>query len=105
MNHARMNRRRFAAAGAATLATPMASARVHTHPSHPIRVVVPHPAEGSTDHLARAVQQPMAEWLSRSVVTDNRAGAGGAGMAAKSVEMGERIAAGIPHRGGVGIKA
>ena len=46
-------------------------------PSKPIRVVVPYPAGGTTDQLARAVQKPMADFLGQPVIVENKAGAGG----------------------------
>lgn len=46
-------------------------------PSKPVRVIVPYPAGGTTDQLARAIQAPMAETLGQSIVIENRAGAGG----------------------------
>ncbi len=71
-----LNRRRVAAA-AALLALSAVPAWAQGYPSRPIRVVVPYPAGGSTDQLARAIQQPMQELLGQPVVIDNRAGAGG----------------------------
>lgn len=53
-------------------------AAADTWPSRPIRLVVPFSAGGSTDQLARAIQQPMSEMLGQPVVIDNKAGAGGA---------------------------
>jgi tripartite-type tricarboxylate transporter receptor subunit TctC len=47
-------------------------------PSRPIRIVVPYAAGGSTDQLARAIQQPMQEFLKQPVIVDNKVGAGGA---------------------------
>ncbi|MEK0418780.1 MAG: hypothetical protein RI949_2786 [Pseudomonadota bacterium] len=46
-------------------------------PSKPIRIVVPYPAGGTTDQLARAIQQPLADMLGQPVVIENKAGAGG----------------------------
>ncbi len=47
------------------------------YPSRPIRVIVPYPAGGSTDQLARAIQQPLQELLGQPVIVENKAGAGG----------------------------
>lgn len=47
-------------------------------PSRPIKLVVPFSAGGSTDQLARAIQQPMSELLGQPVIVDNKVGAGGA---------------------------
>ena len=47
------------------------------YPSKPIRIVVPYPAGGTTDQLARAIQQPLQELLGQPVIVDNKAGAGG----------------------------
>ncbi|HVE48544.1 MAG TPA: tripartite tricarboxylate transporter substrate binding protein [Casimicrobiaceae bacterium] len=47
------------------------------YPNKPIRVVVPFPAGGATDILARAAGQKMTEAFGQPVVVDNRPGAGG----------------------------
>ncbi|MDM0015206.1 tripartite tricarboxylate transporter substrate binding protein [Variovorax sp. J22P168] len=46
-------------------------------PSRPIKLIVPFTAGGSTDQLARAIQQPMSDMLGQPVVVDNKVGAGG----------------------------
>jgi tripartite-type tricarboxylate transporter receptor subunit TctC len=52
-------------------------AAAQTWPARPIHIVVPYAAGGSTDQLARAVQQPMSESLGQPVIIDNKPGAGG----------------------------
>lgn len=46
-------------------------------PSKLIHIIVPYAAGGSTDQLARAIQQPMADYLKQTVIVENKAGAGG----------------------------
>jgi len=46
-------------------------------PNKPIKLIVPFPAGGPNDIIARAVGQRMSELLGQPVLIDNRAGAGG----------------------------
>ena len=55
-----------------------AIARAQSFPSKPITLVVPYPAGGPTDAIARFVAQEMSTTIGQSVVVDNRAGASGA---------------------------
>lgn len=48
------------------------------YPSRPIRIVVPYPAGGATDSVARTVGERLSKALGQPVVVDNRSGAAGA---------------------------
>ncbi|MFJ5383462.1 Bug family tripartite tricarboxylate transporter substrate binding protein [Cupriavidus sp. CER94] len=54
-----------------------APARADDYPTRPVRVVVAFTAGGTTDMLARAVSQQLAQRFKQSFVVDNRPGAGG----------------------------
>jgi len=54
-----------------------AGASAQSYPNKPIRLVVPYPAGGPLDIMARAIGQKLTEAWKQPVVVDNRAGAGG----------------------------
>ena len=62
----------IATAGAAVL--PVAAA---DYPDRPIRLVVPFPAGGGADTLARLIMPRVAQGLGAPIVIDNKPGAGG----------------------------
>ena len=53
-------------------------ALAQSFPSKPIRMIVPFPAGGTTDIVARILAQRMGETMGQPVVVENKAGAGGA---------------------------
>ena len=69
--------RRLLLAAALAAALPFTAGAQDAWPSKPIRIVVPYPAGGTTDQLARAIQAPLAETLGQPIVIENKAGAGG----------------------------
>ncbi|GKS85415.1 tripartite tricarboxylate transporter substrate binding protein [Acidovorax sp. SUPP1855] len=54
--------------------------------SHPVRVIVPFPASGATDLVARVVTQRVSQDLGQQMVVDNRPGAGGTIGAAEAAK-------------------
>jgi tripartite-type tricarboxylate transporter receptor subunit TctC len=55
----------------------MTAACAQNYPVRPVRVIVPFPAGGSNDIIARVLAQQMSESLRQQFIVDNRAGAGG----------------------------
>lgn len=67
------------------------------YPSRPVKLIVPYPAGGNTDIVARLYAQKLAERLGQPVVIDNRGGAAGSlgmGIAAKSPNDGYTLVVG-----------
>lgn len=76
----KLTRRGFMAAGTATLALPALHTSVSAqaaYPSRPVRIVVPYPAGGQTDGIARAFGDYLTRSLGQTFVVDNKAGGGG----------------------------
>ena len=70
-------KRGLSAALTAGLALVGASLQAQPYPSKPIRMMVPFPAGGGSDTIARVVGQKLTERLGQSIVVENRPGAGG----------------------------
>ncbi len=68
---------RAAAALGAFAATRATAQDAAAWPDRPVRVIVPYPAGGSTDVLARILSDQMKTMFSQSFVVENRPGAGG----------------------------
>ena len=83
------------AAGTAASTAPWAAAQ--SLPDQPLRWIVPYPAGGGTDVLARTVAEAMRETLGQQVVIDNRPGA--------STNIGAQIVATAKPDGGTFMSA
>jgi tripartite-type tricarboxylate transporter receptor subunit TctC len=64
------------ATGLSLLSLP-AAAVAQNFPDHPVRLIVPFPAGGPSDIIARVIGQRMAELLKQPITIDNRGGQGG----------------------------
>ena len=87
----------FPAALAITLAFGSNDAVAQAFPTKPVKLVVPFPAGGSVDAVARALADKLTQMWGQSVVVDNRPGAGGnigADYVAKSAPDGYTVVMG-----------
>jgi tripartite-type tricarboxylate transporter receptor subunit TctC len=73
----RWRRRAIALVGAIALALPMAGSAAESYPSKPIKVIVPFPAGGVVDIIARVLGEHMAAELGQPFVVENKVGAVG----------------------------
>lgn len=99
--HAQASRRdilRAAAAGAATIS--LGSHAQAAWPTKPVTVVVPFPAGGGTDAFARPLSAQFSKMTGKTLIVDNRGGAGGtlgASIAAKAAPDGYTLFMGAVH--------
>src|SRR4051812_11919112 len=63
--------------GMASILATDATAVAQPFPTRPIRLIVPYPAGGGTDIVARVIGQRLQQALGQPIVIDNRGGAGG----------------------------
>src|SRR5690349_1154198 len=66
-----------AAVGLMSVVLPPAEAGAQSYPTRPITIVVPYPAGGPTDTLARIMSDRLKAALGQSVIVENITGAGG----------------------------
>ncbi len=81
------------------------SAWAQTYPNKPIKLLVPFPAGGATDILARALSQKLGDKMGQPVVVENRPGAGGtigSDAAAKAVPDGYTLLLGTSSTHSIG---
>ncbi|RZU02936.1 tripartite tricarboxylate transporter substrate binding protein [Rivibacter subsaxonicus] len=94
-------RRALLAAGAAIALTAVAGAtRAESWPSKPVTLVVPFPAGGTTDVLARALAEKLTLSLGQTVIVESKPGAGatlGADFVARARPDGYTLLVGAVH--------
>jgi tripartite-type tricarboxylate transporter receptor subunit TctC len=92
----RLNRRQMMGwlSGAAALFAGRGAPAEEAYPNRDIRMIVPYPAGGTTDLLARLIADRIKSGLNATVVVDNKPGAGttlGAGLVARAAPDGYTI--------------
>jgi tripartite-type tricarboxylate transporter receptor subunit TctC len=100
MNHSAVTRRRALQAVALAAALAAGSAFAQPWPSKPITLVVPFPAGGTTDVLARALAEKLQQSLGQPVIVESKPGAGatlGADVVAKARPDGHTLLVGAVH--------
>ncbi|GAB3765044.1 hypothetical protein GCM10028796_21390 [Ramlibacter monticola] len=87
-------------AAAATLCLLAGAAPAQTWPAKTVTIVVPFPAGGTTDVLARAISTKLSAAIGQPVIVDNKPGAGatlGAAQVAKVNDGGHTLLMGAVH--------
>jgi tripartite-type tricarboxylate transporter receptor subunit TctC len=90
----------LAATALLMLASGLAQAQSQTWPSKPVTLIVPFPAGGTTDVLARALGEKLQQALGQPVIVESKPGAGatlGADVVAKSRPDGHTLLVGAVH--------
>src|SRR5690606_20553759 len=65
-----------AAIAVMAIASAIGSTAVAAYPTKAVRIIVPYPAGGSVDALARIIGEKMSEQLEQPFIVENRAGGG-----------------------------
>src|SRR5688572_5261920 len=89
--------RKLIAAAAIAAFAGVAAAQAQSYPSRPVTLVVPYPAGGPSDTLARVLAEAMRGPLGQTVVVENVSGAGGSlgtGRVARSAPDGHTLSLG-----------
>src|SRR3954453_12340381 len=71
------------------IAPAYAQSQSQTYPNRPIKVIVPFPAGGPTDGMARIISDRLGTVLGQSIVIENRGGGAGGSVGAKVVAAAE----------------
>ena len=90
----------YAKLAAAAVFCAGAAASAQTWPAKPVTIVVPFPAGGTTDVLARAISTKLSVAIGQPVIVDNKPGAGatlGAAQVAKVSDGGHTLLMGAVH--------
>ncbi len=98
----KLPRRQFLRLAASAAALPVVSriARAQAYPSRPITMIVPYPAGGPTDTIARLLGESMRASLGQPVIIENVAGGGGnIGVGRVARAAGDGYTLGIGHWG------
>jgi tripartite-type tricarboxylate transporter receptor subunit TctC len=95
-----ITRRGTVLAGACVLALAAGAVQAQTWPTKPITLIVPFPAGGTTDVLARSLGDKLSQSLGQPVIVESKPGAGatlGADVVAKSRPDGTTLLVGAVH--------
>jgi tripartite-type tricarboxylate transporter receptor subunit TctC len=68
-----------------TIGLSHAQAQEQAYPTRPIRMIVPFPAGGPTDGMARIISDRLGQVLGQTIVVENRGGGAGGSVGAKVV--------------------